>query len=479
VATQAAIDVSVGLVYDRQFVFLETTDAAGCRSSDVVIFRGANCAAPTPEVRDTEWDYVSAVTVAAGEPLTLYNIGPPYYSCVGQDSYWMIGEAVIGTGPWLDGYIFAEPGEYTLVAAYKNNCGCVGLRHVQVIVLPVELPHGQICGRVVDVESGWLAGVTVKLIDTDNNQVGEPVVTGPDGTYEFVDLEVKPYTVMIVTPLGMAVTPAESIPGIEPADPCRHVDFVLVPTVATNDCRGMGYWKHQFDVYLTGRGHAQEMEADLQTYLSAVHTHFDVLGIYTGLGEFDFQDAKDVLTVRGGKLAEDRARQHLFALLLNFASGRIGNYTVVTEDGRYAADAVTLASALIGDGDPENDRLAKNLSEWINAGRLIAAGIVPAYGVVYKLTGDPMLPEACQLEQNHPNPFNPVTRIEFRLPHQTTVHVDIFNSLGRRVATPVDCELPAGQHAITWDARDLPSGVYFYRLRTPGQELTRRMLLLR
>ncbi|UCC79001.1 MAG: PKD domain-containing protein, partial [Candidatus Zixiibacteriota bacterium] len=232
---------------------------------------------------------------------------------------------------------------------------------------------GAICGDVTLDTGNPVANVTVKVIDSDNNQVGDPIVTGSDGTFYFDSLVVGTYSVMIVTPLGYSVSPAETQTGIEVTGyPCTEANFVLTPTILTNNCRTMGYWKHQFDVYLTNRGNAQESSADLDAYLDIVHLHFDVLGVYFNLENYDFEDAKNVLTVKGGRLMEDRAKQQLFALLLNFASGRIGNETVVSDDGRVAAEAVTLAAALINDGDPDNDELAKTVCDLINKGQMVA-----------------------------------------------------------------------------------------------------------
>jgi len=88
-------------------------------------------------------------------------------------------------------------------------------------------------------------------------------------------------------------------------------------------------------------------------------------------------------------------------------------------------------------------------------------------------------PSAFALDQNHPNPFNPITEISFSLPRATSIRLGIYNLQGARVAELLAGELPAGQHAVTWDARDAASGVYFYRLDAPGFSATRRMVLLK
>lgn len=478
VSSDSAINLTVGIAA-FYLVYLETIDWQGCRSSDFVKIYGASCAIPAPSVFDLDFNYVSSITVTSGIPLTLYTNGITYCQFSTIEYFWMIGDEVIDIGADLDEYVFSEPGVYTIYAVDRDNCGCVGRAPVEVTVLPATPLYGSICGRIVDVDNGLFAGVTVKLIDTDNNQVGDPIITGADGSYSFVNLEIKPYTVMIVTPLGMTPTPAESIPGIEPGDPCNEVDFLLIPTIVENDCRGLGYWKHQFDVYLTGKGNAQETSLNLEAYLDEVYVHFDILGIYMGLGEFDFEDAKDVLTVRGGKLTLDRAKQHLFALLLNFASGRIGNATLVSEDGRDAADAVTYAAQLITDGDATNDELAKNICEDINEGKMLEAGLIPESNIVYKLSPGGKLPSNFVLTQNYPNPFNPSTKISFEIPEKGEVSLRVFDLVGREVATLVNKNISKGSYEVEFNATGLPSGIYFYQLRAGNFVHTKKMVLMK
>ncbi|MCH7574521.1 MAG: T9SS type A sorting domain-containing protein [Candidatus Marinimicrobia bacterium] len=94
------------------------------------------------------------------------------------------------------------------------------------------------------------------------------------------------------------------------------------------------------------------------------------------------------------------------------------------------------------------------------------------------------IPTKFALHGNYPNPFNPSTTFSFDLPQQATAEVTIWNLLGQEVRTLHQGELPAGTHDITFDGRDnlgaaVPSGVYFYRLRTPGYVATKKMMLLK
>jgi len=86
--------------------------------------------------------------------------------------------------------------------------------------------------------------------------------------------------------------------------------------------------------------------------------------------------------------------------------------------------------------------------------------------------------------QNYPNPFNPTTKISYYLEKPGTVKLEIYNLLGQKVKILVDNYQSAGQHSIVWNGRDknnrkVPSGVYFYMLKTENKVYTRKMLLLK
>ncbi len=81
--------------------------------------------------------------------------------------------------------------------------------------------------------------------------------------------------------------------------------------------------------------------------------------------------------------------------------------------------------------------------------------------------------------ENYPNPFNPTTTIRFSLPQREHVTLKVFDVLGREVATLVNGELSPGKHSIVFDARDLASGVYFYRLTTLTFSQTKAMEVLK
>jgi hypothetical protein len=96
----------------------------------------------------------------------------------------------------------------------------------------------------------------------------------------------------------------------------------------------------------------------------------------------------------------------------------------------------------------------------------------------------PALPATYSLSQNHPNPFNPSTRINFSLAVPCHVEISVYNVLGQRVRVLADKEMDAGHHSVGWHGKDsyghaVASGIYFYRIRTDAFVESKKMLLLK
>jgi hypothetical protein len=83
------------------------------------------------------------------------------------------------------------------------------------------------------------------------------------------------------------------------------------------------------------------------------------------------------------------------------------------------------------------------------------------------------------LEQNYPNPFNPTTKIIYSVPQTSKVIIKVFDVLGNEIETLINEEKPAGTYELTWYAEALPSGVYFYQLKTGNFIETKKMILLK
>jgi hypothetical protein len=89
------------------------------------------------------------------------------------------------------------------------------------------------------------------------------------------------------------------------------------------------------------------------------------------------------------------------------------------------------------------------------------------------------IPESFVLCQNHPNPFNPTTTIEYGLLQASQVSIDIYDLLGRKVMSLVNDYQQAGFHHVVWDASNAPSGIYLYKITAGDLTTTRKMLLLK
>jgi hypothetical protein len=134
--------------------------------------------------------------------------------------------------------------------------------------------------------------------------------------------------------------------------------------------------------------------------------------------------------------------------------------------------------------DPQKDNA---LPEYWRASRVY--GTPGAINDVYTRVGESAasLPDGFVLFNNFPNPFNPSTRIRYGLPARALVSLTVFNTLGQEVARLVQGDREAGYHEVEFNARDLSSGVYFYRMlarptdgRQAGERVqTRKLLLLR
>lgn len=99
--------------------------------------------------------------------------------------------------------------------------------------------------------------------------------------------------------------------------------------------------------------------------------------------------------------------------------------------------------------------------------------------IATSVTIDPNVPAEFFLAQNHPNPFNPSTRIEYGLPVRTTVRIAVYNTLGQQVAVLKGEEQEAGYHEVTFDARTMSSGVYLCRMEAGSFVQVRKLVLVR
>ena len=105
------------------------------------------------------------------------------------------------------------------------------------------------------------------------------------------------------------------------------------------------------------------------------------------------------------------------------------------------------------------------------------------FGGQYEYSDEVMVnvkgPLTFKLDQNYPNPFNPTTAIKYSIPESGHVKLAVYNMIGEEVSTLINGQVEAGFYETTFDASNLPSGAYIYRLEAPGSVQIKKMLLLK
>ena len=111
----------------------------------------------------------------------------------------------------------------------------------------------------------------------------------------------------------------------------------------------------------------------------------------------------------------------------------------------------------------------------------IEGALARKYGLFTGVADNPdgRVPKRFVLAQNYPNPFNPSTSIRYELPLASKVSLIVYNLLGQEVMTLVDGEMSAGAHEVKFNALNLSSGVYLYRIRAGDFVATKRLVLLK
>jgi len=131
-----------------------------------------------------------------------------------------------------------------------------------------------------------------------------------------------------------------------------------------------------------------------------------------------------------------------------------------------------------------NNLLVKGTNAFVSANGLWKSSLSQITSVNDNNIGE--IPETFSLAQNYPNPFNPSTKIRFSIPSVTLsgvegsrVQLKVYDVLGNDVATVVNEEKPAGNYEVNFNASQLSSGIYFYKLQAGSFIQTRKMILIK
>ena len=158
--------------------------------------------------------------------------------------------------------------------------------------------------------------------------------------------------------------------------------------------------------------------------------------------------------------------------------------TVLPAPATGLPQAITLAGLIPEQRYYLTVQVFDGMTAWSQLSGIVTATAISGITTGVADGGVDDLPASIDVDQNYPNPFNPTTVIEYALPRQMQVCVDIYNSLGRRVARLSEGVQSAGNHRVAWDASDVSgdkvaSGVYFYRIEAGGTVVSRKMILLK
>mgnify|MGYP002629088152 CR=1 FL=1 len=206
----------------------------------------------------------------------------------------------------------------------------------------------------------------------------------------------------------------------------------------------------------------------------------------------------DVFTYTGGNSAPELSFQTISLLpyqnVLKSASGPV--YVSIENAGTdnnymyfivaYALNTTTSPSFMF-------NRFGTTTQRWASFDALTTTNNQPAFpGQVLPIRAkidlnagstaneeESVLPRSITLDQNYPNPFNPSTSIAFSTPSAALVRLDVYDLLGRKVATLQNGIMPPGSHSVQFDASRLNSGLYLYSLHVGDQKLTRTMTLIK
>ena len=192
--------------------------------------------------------------------------------------------------------------------------------------------------------------------------------------------------------------------------------------------------------------------------------------IHIGLdGAFSRREAAHMKVPTGGSWVWTNNRAGGGRAVLDVGTTGVHTVDVVMGDDGMVVDKIVLRTdpnfTPMGYGPAESPR---------DGGETIIANALPAANIVVE-----NIPTAYGLEPSYPNPFTGVTTIPFATPADGAVRLTVYDVLGRKVATLVDDVMTAGNHEVSWNASDLPSGMYFVRLTAGAFVATQRVSLIR
>jgi len=401
-----------------------------------------------------------------------------------------------GTGLTPGHLAFSESNQL-YVSEWSRN------RIVRITCESFSCPTGSISGYIF-VDSIALLGVPIDLFDSEGNIVSS-AVSDESGWYEFADVVQGQYTISLSPPLGYFTV--EETKDVELSCQPLEIDFELSEVSIASAQRSRGYWAHQLYKALEGKPQDYDI-AKFSEFGGLIEEHFynnlinpvEFYHVPQPALQADSMEIMRMLLHMGDRdeqypFPKRIGRAQLLALMLNVVSGKVHQMHPITADSLTLSQVLTYCDLILNDElEPITDTIpgySRDSTEWYpyivagyilhmaNVGLEIPVGLVPPDidNIAYRLGLG--VPSEFILSQNHPNPFNPLTEIEFALPKACHTKLEIFNVLGQRVTTLVDRQLEAGYHRVSWDGTKFASGVYLYRLQAGDYVESKKMMLIK
>jgi len=337
-----------------------------------------------------------------------------------------------------------------------------------------------------------ISNIPIFLFDSAYNIISS-ALTREDGYYIFGEVFYGDYTVEIQVPLGYTPSSEQSVPitllgvdhevnfTLQEGASGRYLDLWTWKT-CLNDLRNNGPLPDIFTI------------ADANLWADAIFEHYYSRGDGHAIQinnvtctddparALSFDDLVRVMVDDNDPSVGHQTQIKLLTNILNVASGRMSQRAIVSTDGATASQGIQYFSHLYQTENRDSLVIAYRCLQYMYSKRMIPAGVIPLTipNIMYRLeTESEALPEEFSLSQSYPNPFNAQCIIDYALPNASHVRLEIFDILGRRVSTLVDEDKHAGFYQATWDAKEQPSGMYFYRIEAGEFTETKKMMLLK